>query len=386
MRYILLLFVFLISYGSLYPFRFSGDLLPISELINWLFNLSYRTTKADIVANILLFIPFGFVSVMMTSASRKLFTNACWLLLGGTILAFFLQYLQFYLPARVPSSVDALYNSLGIIIGMLLSHVIKQYSQNHLSHDYSKRADWSQITIPLLLALIWVAWRLFPFVPIFTTKSMLAAVSPLMQQPELNFSLIIRDLIGWLIFFYLLTRPPFDKLPRFRVLKIIFYILGLEIIIRNNTITVNDMLSALIAFALFTSLSAEQLNKGLTRGLGVAIILTLISPFVIAEPSNEYLWLPFKALMKGNPWINGEFLLLKIYLYGSFIYMLKQTWFDWLGSTLITIGLVVIISIIQIYIGTQNPEFTDPLLVALIAWALSQVEKTAEDERARAIN
>jgi glycopeptide antibiotics resistance protein len=386
MRYILLLFVFLISYGSLYPFHFSGDLLPLSELISWLFNLSYRTTKADIVANILLFMPFGFVSVMMVSASRKLFINACWLFLGGTILAFFLQYLQFYLPARVPSAADALYNSLGIIIGMVLSHVIKQYSQHHLSHKYSNPKDWSQITIPLLLALIWVAWRLFPFVPIFTTKSIFAAVSPLMQQPELNFSLIIRDLIGWLIFFYLLTRPPFDKLPRFRVLKIIFYIFGLEIIIRNNTITVNDMLSALIAFALFTSLSAEQLNKGLTRGLGIAIILTLISPFVIAEPTNEYLWLPFKSLMKGNPWVNGEFLLLKIYLYGSFIYMLKQTWFDWLGSTLITVGLLVIISIIQIYVGAQNPEFTDPLLAVFIAWALSQVEKTAEDERAMAIN
>ena len=386
MRYILLLFVFLISYGSLYPFHFSGDLLPFSEFISWLFNLSYRTTKADIVANILLFMPFGFVSVMMVSASRKLFINVCWLYLGGTILAFFLQYLQFYLPARVPSAVDALYNSLGIVIGMLLSHVIKLYSQLHLSHDYSKPKDWSQITIPLILALIWVAWRLFPFVPVFTTKSMLAAVSPLMQQPELSFSLIIRDLFGWLIFFYLLTRPPFDKLPRFRVLKIIFYIFGLEIIIRNNTITVNDMLSALIAFALFASLTAEQLNKGLTRGLGVAIILTLISPFVIAQPSNEYLWLPFKALMKGNPWANGELLLLKIYLYASFIYMLKQIWFDWLGSALITVGLLVIISIIQIYIGTQNPEFTDPLLAVIIAWALSQVEKTAEDERAMAIN
>ena len=283
MRYILLLFVLLISYGSLYPFHFSGDLLPFREFISWLFNLSYRTTKADIVANILLFMPYGFVAVLTVSASRNFIVKAFWLYLAGTLLAFLLQYLQFYLPARVPSAGDALYNSFGIIIGMLLSYVIKHYSQHHLTHDFSRPKDWSQITIPLLLALVWVAWRLFPFVPAFTTKSILAAVSPLMQQPELDFSLIIRDLLGWLVFFYLLTRPPFDRLPRFRVLKIIFYIFGLEILIRGNLITINDLLAALCAFAFFTSLSAKQLHQGLTRGLALALILTMITPFVMAE-------------------------------------------------------------------------------------------------------
>ena len=386
MRYILLLFVFLISYGSLYPFYFSGDLLPASEFFSWLVNLSYRTTKADIVANILLFMPFGFVAILTVSTSRNFIKNSALLFFAGVLLAYTLQYLQFYLPARVPSAGDALYNSLGIIIGMILSQIIKQYSQHHLPHEFSKPMNWSQITIPLMLALVWVAWRLFPFVPSFTTASIISAVSPLMQQPDLNLGLIIRDTIGWLIFFHLLTQPPFDRLPRFRILKFIFYIFGLEILIRGNLITVNDLLAALCAFAFFTSLSAEQLNKGLTRALAVAIVLTLISPFVLADPYNSYLWLPFKGLMKGNPWANGEFLLLKIYLYGSFIFMLRQHWFDWFGATITVIALLLVISIVQVFIGEQNPEFTEPLLVGLIGWVLSQVEKTANDERAMAID
>jgi len=385
MRYILLLFVILISYGSLYPFQFSGDILPSAELLSWLTNYSYRTTRADIVANIILFIPYGFVAIMAVSNSYRQLFYAGLLFIAGAFLAFLLQYLQFYLPARIPAVSDAWLNSLGIIIGMLLAHLIRQYSHNNLPQELETPMDWSQITIPLVLAIIWVAWRLFPFVPLISEKSIIAAVAPLMQQPELSFSTIIRDTIGWLAFFFLLTRPPFDKLSLFRVLKFVAYILALEILIRGNLITINDLLSALFAFAIFSSLPADKLQSGLTKGLIVAILLTQISPLILATPNNEYLWLPFSGLMKGNPWANGELLLLKIYLYATFIYLLRKTMVSWTGAAIITIGLLLTISILQIFFGQHNGEFTDPLLAGLIAWAISQLEKVATEERALAL-
>jgi len=382
MGYILLLFVILISYGSLYPFHFSGDLLPAADFFSWLTDNSYRTTRADIVANILLFVPYGFVALLTVSNSRRQLFHGAMLLLAGALLAFLLQYLQFYLPARVPAATDAWFNSLGITVGMLLAHLIKQYSQYHLPDEMTEPVDWSQITIPLILALLWIAWRLFPFVPLISEKSILAAVAPLMRQPDLSFSIIIRDCIGWLVFFYLLTRPPFDRLPKFRVLKFVSYILALEILIVGNHITANDLIAALCAFALFSSLPPEQLKKGLTRGLIIAIFLTMISPLSLSEPTNDYLWLPFSGLMKGNPWANGELLLLKIYLYATFIYMLRKTLVSWTGAAIITVGLLMVVSILQIYIGDTHGEFTDPLLAGLIAWAISQLEKVATEERA----
>ena len=385
MRYILLLFVILISYGSLYPFRFSGDILPSTDFFNWLVDNSYRTTRADIVANILLFVPYGFVSIMALATTRRLLYHASILFIAGTLLAFVLQYLQFYLPARVPTATDAWYNSIGILSGMMLAHSIKQYSHNHLPDELSTPMDWSQITIPLILALLWVAWRLFPFIPLFSTKSIIAAVSPLMRQPELSITIIIRDTIGWLVFFYLLTRPPFDRLPRFRILKFVFYILALEVLVRGNLITVNDLLAALCAFALFASLPTDNLQRGLTKALVIAIFLTLITPLVSATPYNEYIWLPFSGLMKGNPWANGEVLLLKIYFYASFIYLLRKTWVSWSGAAMITCGLLLVISLLQILFGHSNGEFTEPLLAGLIAWAISQLEKVATEERAMAI-
>ena len=86
--------------------------------------------------------------------------------------------------------------------------------------------------------------------------------------------------------------------------------------------------------------------------------------------------------MKGNPWANGEILLLKIYLYASFIYMLRRTWVSWTGAAFITAFLLLIISLLQIIFGNHNGEFTEPLIAVLIAWAISQVEKVATEERA----
>ncbi len=386
MRYILLLFVILIAYGSLYPFHFSGDLLPVSDFLSWLVNLSYRTTEADILANILLFIPFGFVAIMTLATSRRLLYHASLLFLVGTLFAFMLQYLQFYLPARVPSAADAWYNSLGIIFGMLIAHMIIRYSHQHLTDEISTPMNWSQITIPLLLALLWVCWRLFPFIPSITTDSISTAVSPLIHRPDLNFITIIRDTIGWLVFFYLLTRSPFDKLSKFRILKFVAYIFGLEILIRGNVLTVNDLLAALFAFAIFASLTSVKLHEGLSRGLAVAIAFTLISPLSVAEINNQFQWQPFDALMKGNPWANGEFLLLKLYLFASFIYLLRISWFGWLGAALVSIFLILSLSLMQIPFGQNNGDITDPILAALIAWAMSQVEKVAIDERAMALH
>jgi len=91
MGYILLLFVILISYGSLYPFHFSGDLLPAADFFSWLTDNSYRTTRADIVANILLFVPYGFVALLTVSNSRRQLFHGAMLLLAGALLAFLLQ-------------------------------------------------------------------------------------------------------------------------------------------------------------------------------------------------------------------------------------------------------------------------------------------------------
>ena len=57
-RWLLVVVAFLIVYGSLYPFRFEG--VEVAGIRDLLARLTWaRTTRSDIAANVLLYLPFG---------------------------------------------------------------------------------------------------------------------------------------------------------------------------------------------------------------------------------------------------------------------------------------------------------------------------------------
>jgi len=386
MHFILALFIVLITYGSLYPFKFSGQALGLGQTIEWLLNFGLHTTKSDIIANILLFVPYGFTARMCINNHRNQLKTAFYYLIGGAIWAFIIQYMQFYLPARVPSSGDALFNSLGIMVGLILSHLLMQYSHNHIPTDIRTRLSWSQVTLPLLLALLWVCWRWFPFIPLVSTESIINGLKPLINQPELDLVVIIRDGIGWLLFYTLCTQPPFDKLPRFRVLKIAFYIIGLEVFIASNELTVNDLLAALGAFALFASIDSRSIQNMLLWSVTLAIGLTWLYPFEFAQSVQNISWLPFAVMLKGNPWLNAEIVILKLYLMGSLILLLRNRWFGWGGATYLCMAIILSFTLLQKYLGDARPDITDTLVVAAIGWAMYQVEQLATKNRTLAMH
>lgn len=95
--------------------RDSGALLDaITAVIPW---LTY--TRIEILANILLFLPFGF---LLASALRG---RAVLTLAIAVSLSFVLEAGQaVFLPERTPSAVDVFANSLGALIGIALAWAI----------------------------------------------------------------------------------------------------------------------------------------------------------------------------------------------------------------------------------------------------------------------
>ena len=290
MNRLLFFIVVLIIYGSLYPFKFSGQIPDLNQTWIFLSNYSLRTTRSDIIANIILFVPFGFVLRVCLNQYRQRIKGALLLFGFAVVLAYALQYLQFFLPARVADASDAVYNILGTLLGMAVSHLLIQYSHNHIPQQDRHQTSWSQVSIPLLLALLWVCYRWFPFIPLAATESIIASLNPIINRPELDLFVILRDGIGWRIFFFLLSQPPFDKQPRLRVLKIAALILMVELFIINNQITVNDLLAMLIAFAMYASLDFTAIRASLGWSLLIAMLLTWLTP---PEPG-----LPHRSMLR----------------------------------------------------------------------------------------
>jgi VanZ family protein len=109
----------LIIYGSLYPFHF--DLASFDpSMLPTLFDFRMgRIGRGDLLANIVLFLPFGFFA-MQAAEHRTRWTSWLTILIAGFILAHTIQIAQLVIPGRVPSTGDTILNMLGCALGCLL--------------------------------------------------------------------------------------------------------------------------------------------------------------------------------------------------------------------------------------------------------------------------
>jgi VanZ family protein len=120
-------FAALISYASLYPFAgWSGPGVGLAELLTS--PLPQYWTWFDVIANAVGYAPLGFlVSFAVWRSGGRLGA----LLLGGlvcSLLSLHLEWVQSYLPGRIPSNVDWFLNTAGGLMGSALAAGVVQAS------------------------------------------------------------------------------------------------------------------------------------------------------------------------------------------------------------------------------------------------------------------
>ncbi|HYT15774.1 MAG TPA: VanZ family protein [Burkholderiales bacterium] len=117
-RYLFVVYVLLVVYASLHPFSGWRDrgLPPFTFLTA---PLARPIPAFDFVANIIGYVPLGFLAVLAAYPRLRLgyafaFSFAC-----SASLSFALESLQLYLPTRTSSNLDLLANTAGGLVGAL---------------------------------------------------------------------------------------------------------------------------------------------------------------------------------------------------------------------------------------------------------------------------
>lgn len=114
-----------VVYGSLVPWQFNG--LSLSEAWLRFHNIQYLTlgisSRADWVANILLFMPLSFlwlgrVSLQLQFAGKLVAT--VFILMASFLLCSVIEFTQLFFPPRTVSLNDIIAESLGAVIGVLV--------------------------------------------------------------------------------------------------------------------------------------------------------------------------------------------------------------------------------------------------------------------------
>jgi glycopeptide antibiotics resistance protein len=125
------LFSLFVLYGTTFPFRFDiggwEGFLRETGRINWrpLGGTADNLLISDIVQNILLFVPFGFLGYFSLVYKSSWARKAAIVLLGMSVSAA-VEFLQIFSPVRYPALSDVVFNTTGTACGLLMAMAFKR--------------------------------------------------------------------------------------------------------------------------------------------------------------------------------------------------------------------------------------------------------------------
>ncbi len=362
----------LIIYGSLYPFDFqlpdAGGLLD-NLLLQAPFNS--KSTLSNLVANIVLFVPFGLFGTISHVKKGRHLTHLLRLVLFGTLLAYLLQLLQIYLPSRYPHWHDVAFNVIGIGIGSLIA--LTPAASPFQGNIRTERL----LSPPWLLLLSWLASQLIPFVPSIEVDMLRDNVKLLLDPAAFSLATASIKSVYWLAFAAILHHLVGPQRFRRLFLLTLAGTFMLKLFLVDSSLTGADLLAGTLAC--FASPYLLRTFRYRTRSLLslallAAITLNGILPFQLGPVINSFNWLPFHGFLSGNMLINSQALTEKFFLYGSLIWLLKQAGSRLFIATLLVAVWSLMIEVFQVFIQDHTPEITDPIFILIIGLAIHLLE------------
>ncbi len=371
MRLVLFIVSILIAYGSLFPFQFVMTDFQGTDILSWLFTFNQRTTRGDILGNILLFLPLGFFGALGIASYER--TKRHWLtflLIGvGVFYAILLQALQLFLPSRIASSLDAVANLIGLLLGIV---VVKIMATKKVSQWYSSEQVSLKISIPVMLCACWLGFHWFPFIPSLTWAQIEFSLRPLYHWHLLSPFLLADKFIAWSLFWFFIDKAfPFPILNRYRW-GLLLLILFFQLVFVRNLMDLNVLFAAILSIIFINQVRRIRIDYCV-----VILLVWLFArgwyPFALSDNVQDFNLTPFSIFLSGSMWMNSYLLFENLFCYGAFCYFCFIWLRDWGWVALISFFSLLIIEFGQMWFIHDTAELTDPLIILFLSYGFSQL-------------
>lgn len=182
------MFAVFVVYGTTFPFRFDigwHGFLREAQRINWrpLGGTANNILLSDIIQNIMLFMPFGFLGYFSLVYKSSLARKAAVVLLGASLSAS-VEFLQIFSPVRYPALSDVNFNTLGTAVGLLAAMTFKRSVLGFKTHPLARRFLDAPSAFPAIIfvgLVIAGCWEPFDFS--LDVGSVIEHVKPLIRHP-----------------------------------------------------------------------------------------------------------------------------------------------------------------------------------------------------------
>lgn len=304
MRRLVLVFLLLIVYGSLYPF--GGWSEPLAPLFGFLFANPARVEKADLVQNVLAYMPFGLFMVAWLMRSTRFGVALVTAAVAGGVLSLTMESIQQFLPSRDASRIDLVLNVLGSVAGGVLASLLHGHTLAG-PRLVALRAHWLRSgTLPnlgLAALALWALSQTSPLVPTFDMGQLrhgLVLLYGSLRAPDtLQFAQLLTYacyLSGLGLLARSVTREGKPALLLYG--SLVACVLSLKIIIEGRQLSLEAVAGALAAWIFL--LAASGLRQAAWPGM-----LLIGAGFVVSElaPGPDgmlygFNWIPLVGQMR----------------------------------------------------------------------------------------
>lgn len=359
-RFFFYLSVFVIVYGSLFPFKFIIGWPPDNAVRSFIQEWNVVPGRGDLLGNIFLFFPYGLFGAAVFLRAQS--PRVARLFGSGLLLALVLQIAQFWVRARIPQIQDVIWNGLGTAIGIAVA--LLPSVRDRL--EGSKSSRW--ISPGGLLVALWMFALALPLVPSIDLASFKESLKPLLLRPRFNAVDAFSVFAAWVGVGCLLGDlvRPHRQLIGLGLLVLASF--ALKVLMVRSVITVSDAVGAIAALPALAVLLRRP-SRYVTAGalLLMAIVLEGLTPMVLREGGAGFYWVPFTGALVGDLLTNIRATAEKLFLYGAAIWLLVSAGWRLQRAAIVVAGVTFAVELAQTYLVSGVPESTDPLLVLGIA-------------------
>ena len=364
---VLLLLVFLgILYGSLFPFEFRARSYAGGALLYLIGTWREWDHRGDLLANILLYLPFGFLAASALPRRLSGATRFVTALLAGVALSAGIEIVQFHDVGRVTSMGDVYANGIGAASGAALAVLLGATSRLPFVSELAANPGEA-----LLLAMFF-AYRLYPYVPVIDLHKYWHAVRPMLTAPSLPPGEFLRYLVTWLF-----IAAVVHVLYGSRRFTLVFLLLCSveffgKVIVLDNALKLNDLVSAAAAGLLWAALLRRLPGRFAILALLFAVMIAIerLEPFQFGPYPRAFGWIPFASFLHGSIGIDIQAFCQKAYEYGGLVWLLNCAGLRLLPSTLWAAAFLFATSFAECWLPGRSAELTDGIMALMLGGIL----------------
>jgi VanZ family protein len=400
--FLVVAYVLLLIYGTLFPFSDWQNPESSPWSLMWRRGL-HNASKADVLTNLLVYMPLGLLLMRMLSGRRCTWCTVLLVTLASTSLSLTLEYLQAHLPGRVPSFADVMLNTSGGLAGALLALGMRADTAigeklHGIRYRYIHPGPLANLG--LLTLFLWTLSQLSPLVPSIDLGNLRHGLKPLWHTLENPASLEwIRVLEYSLSIIAVGVMSSTLLRLRYRAVLIftcfVSFVLLLKIPVVGRQLSLEALLGMVIGLS-FTALMYDRPQRLRLVGAVCAILVMIlasglyVSANTIATDLSTFNWIPFRSHISNN--LTGLIdILAGLWPFVALSYIARLATTSTQRLKLILMGALVVFPLMfalewyQQYLPGRSPDITDAV-IATIAWLLPWLYPALAGKEAMEVN